>query len=83
MRSRLQHLPREAPSSAFTGYWFPPEVIALAVRWYLRYGLSYRDDLLPKKWSIPCESHNRPMRAGGDAHEAQEALARADRPQAP
>ncbi len=22
---------------------FPPEVILLAVRWYLRYGLSYRD----------------------------------------
>jgi transposase-like protein len=27
---------------AFTGYRFPPEVIMLAVRWYLRYGLSYR-----------------------------------------
>ncbi|MFT7649934.1 MAG: hypothetical protein ACI8Y4_004699 [Candidatus Poriferisodalaceae bacterium] len=30
-------------SSAFAGYRFPPEVILLAVRWYLRYGLSYRD----------------------------------------
>jgi len=29
--------------SAFVGYRFPPEVILLAVRWYLRYGLSYRD----------------------------------------
>jgi IS6 family transposase len=29
--------------SAFVGYRFPPEVIMLAVRWYLRYGLSYRD----------------------------------------
>jgi IS6 family transposase len=29
--------------SAFAGYRFPPEVIMLAVRWYLRYGLSYRD----------------------------------------
>jgi transposase, IS6 family len=29
--------------SAFTGFRFPPEVITLAVRWYLRYGLSYRD----------------------------------------
>jgi transposase-like protein len=29
--------------SAFTGFRFPPEVIILAVRWYLRYGLSYRD----------------------------------------
>src|SRR5665213_4454816 len=29
------------------GYRFPREVIAVAVRWYLRYGLSYRDvDLL-------------------------------------
>lgn len=32
------------PSSAPpTGYRFPREVIAVAVRWYLRYGLSYRD----------------------------------------
>ena len=31
------------PRSAFTGFRFPREVIALAVRWYLRYGLSYRD----------------------------------------
>jgi IS6 family transposase len=30
-------------SSAPAGYRFPREVIALAVRWYLRYGLSYRD----------------------------------------
>ena len=29
--------------SAFTGYRFPSEVITVAVRWYLRYGLSYRD----------------------------------------
>ncbi len=29
--------------SAFVGFRFPPEVIAVAVRWYLRYGLSYRD----------------------------------------
>jgi len=29
--------------SAFSGYRFPPEVIVLAVRWYLRFGLSYRD----------------------------------------
>lgn len=27
----------------FVGYRFPPEVIVLAVRWYLRFGLSYRD----------------------------------------
>ena len=30
-------------SSGFAGFRFPPEVILLAVRWYLRYGLSYRD----------------------------------------
>lgn len=29
--------------SAFNGYRFPDEVIALAVRWYLRYRLSYVD----------------------------------------
>ena len=29
--------------SAFAGYRFPPEEIMLAIRWYLRYGLSYRD----------------------------------------
>jgi IS6 family transposase len=27
----------------FAGFRFPREVIAVAVRWYLRYGLSYRD----------------------------------------
>ncbi len=31
------------PRSAFAGFRFPPEVIVLAVRWYLRFGLSYRD----------------------------------------
>lgn len=29
--------------SALAGYRFPPEVILLAVRWYLRCGLAYRD----------------------------------------
>ncbi len=43
MRSRRHPRPRPAPSSAFAGYRFPPEVITLAVRWYLRFGLSYRD----------------------------------------
>ena len=28
---------------AFAGFRFPREAIAVAVRWYLRYGLSYRD----------------------------------------
>ena len=37
--------PRAAPGlrSAFAGFRFPPDVIVLAVRWYLRFGLSYRD----------------------------------------
>lgn len=30
-------------ASAFSGYRFPDDVIALAVRWYLRYRLSYDD----------------------------------------
>jgi transposase, IS6 family len=29
--------------SAIAGFRFPPGVITVAVRWYLRYGLSYRD----------------------------------------
>ncbi|WP_414637343.1 IS6 family transposase, partial [Actinophytocola sp.] len=43
---------RPAPArSAFAGFRFPPEVIVLAVRWYLRFGLSYRDveELLAKR----------------------------------
>jgi transposase-like protein len=34
---------RRSGSVSFAGYRFAPEVIVLAVRWYLRYGLSYRD----------------------------------------
>ena len=30
-------------SSVFAGFRFPREVISVAVRWYLRYSLSYRD----------------------------------------
>jgi transposase, IS6 family len=37
-RSRLS-----VPRSSFAGFRFPPEVIVVAVRWYLRYGLSHRD----------------------------------------
>ncbi|MBF9128000.1 IS6 family transposase [Plantactinospora sp. S1510] len=32
-----------SPTSAFAGFRFPPEVIVVAVRWYLRFNLSYRD----------------------------------------
>ncbi|OHV54991.1 hypothetical protein BCD48_44335 [Pseudofrankia sp. BMG5.36] len=31
------------PASEFAGFRFPPEVIVLAVRRYLRFALSYRD----------------------------------------
>ncbi len=31
------------PQSAFVGFRFLPDVIVVAVRWYLRFGLSYRD----------------------------------------
>jgi len=30
-------------NSKFAGFRFPPEIIVLAVPWYLRFGLSYRD----------------------------------------
>jgi transposase-like protein len=42
MRTRR---PRPVPAlrSAFAGFRLPPDVIVLAVRWYLRYALSYRD----------------------------------------
>jgi transposase-like protein len=42
MRTRCSR-PAPIPQSAFAGFRFPPEVIVLAVRWYLRFSLSYRD----------------------------------------
>jgi transposase-like protein len=42
MRTRRPR-PAPAPRSAFAGFRFPPDVIVVAVRWYLRFGLSYRD----------------------------------------
>jgi hypothetical protein len=41
MRRCRSRLP--VPRSSFAGFRFPPETILVAVRWYLRYGLSYRD----------------------------------------
>jgi transposase-like protein len=35
--------PAPAPRSAFAGFRFPADVIVVAVRWYLRSSLSYRD----------------------------------------
>jgi hypothetical protein len=43
MRFHRRRRPVEVPSSGFAGFRFPAEVILLAVRWYLRFGLSYRD----------------------------------------
>jgi hypothetical protein len=42
---RTSPLPRPKPvaRSAFAGFCFPSDVIVLAVRWYLRFSLSYRD----------------------------------------
>src|SRR6266511_5886523 len=39
------HRPRPAPAmrSAFAGFRFTPDILVLGVRWYLRFGLSYRD----------------------------------------
>jgi len=39
----LHPCPTPIAGSAFAGFCFPPDVIVLAVRWYLRFGLSYRD----------------------------------------
>ena len=39
----LHPCPTPIAGSAFAGCCFPPDVIVLAVRWYLRFGLSYRD----------------------------------------
>jgi transposase, IS6 family len=43
MKRRRLIRPIQPPVSGFAGFRFPPEVILIAVRWYLRYGLSYRD----------------------------------------
>ena len=47
---------RDRPESpSFAGFRFPADVILLAVRWYLRYGLSYRDieELLAESVWVP------------------------------
>jgi transposase-like protein len=40
---RRREIRAPLPSSSFAGFRFPPEMITVAVRWYLRYALSYRD----------------------------------------
>jgi hypothetical protein len=42
MRTRRPR-PAPVPRSAFAGFRFPSDVIVIAVRRYLRFGLSYRD----------------------------------------
>ena len=42
MKRRRSRPQIQQGSTAFAGFRFPPEVILLAVRWYLRFGLSYR-----------------------------------------
>jgi transposase-like protein len=52
---RLAHRSRRSipRCSAFAGFCFPSAVIVLAVRWYLRFSLSYRDleELLTERGS--------------------------------
>lgn len=43
MRRSWSRSSLEVAPSAFAEFRFPPEVILLAVRWYLRFGLSYQD----------------------------------------
>ena len=43
MRTAHRSRPSTPPRSAFAGFRFPPDAIIVAVRWYLRFGLSYRD----------------------------------------
>ncbi len=43
MQRRRPKVQIQSTSGVFAGFRFPPDVILLAVRWYLRFGLSYRD----------------------------------------
>jgi len=43
VRLATRRRPAPVSRSAFAGFRFPAGVITVAVRWYLRYGLSYRD----------------------------------------
>jgi hypothetical protein len=40
------------PSSAFAGFRFPPEIIVVALRWYLRYGLSLWPSTRAPAWAV-------------------------------
>lgn len=43
MKPSNRQRPVLPPQSAFAGFRFPPDVIVVTVRLYLRYNLSYRD----------------------------------------
>jgi hypothetical protein len=62
---RTRHPRPAATRSAFAGFRFPPDVIVLAVRWYLRFGLSYRDvqELLAERGNRGRPRHNLPLGA--------------------
>ncbi len=51
MKRRRSRSGVQLSTSAFAGYRFPPEVIVLAVRRYLRFGLFYGDleDILAER----------------------------------
>jgi transposase-like protein len=42
MKRNRRSRPLVQAASAFAGFRFPPDVILVEVRWYLRYSLSYR-----------------------------------------
>ena len=64
--------------SAFVGFRFPPEIIVLAVRWYLRYGLSYRDveELLGER-GIEVDPSASTVGSNASRHSSRMPLARA------
>jgi hypothetical protein len=43
VRSSIRSRSRSPPKSAFTGYRFASQAIVIAVRWCLRFNVSYRD----------------------------------------
>jgi hypothetical protein len=61
---RRRTRPAPLPRSAFAGFRFPSDVIVLAVRWYLRFGLSYRDvEELPTERDVEVVSTHRDVKA--------------------
>ncbi len=70
MKRRRSRVPIETEASPFAGFRFPPAVIVLAVRWYLRFGLSYRDleELLAER-GVEVD-HVTPVPLGATVHAA-------------